>query len=288
MMLVIIDLLSDRQGVTRYMRSASSAPDVPGWPSAQRPYPDEGTTGPVPPGPGPRSDPREGPGGRREVPFGPDISWPQGFRQLDPQSRDVLESAYGTGSVYQQPAIDDYGYGDPGYADPSYEGPRTRYPDPLSRGDTGSRPAASGWSGYRSPGTAVPGYQVPDSRPQPQDFTTPPAGPRDIYPVTGAQEALPDTAPTAPTAPRSPQPAPRGWAAQDSGGAAGTGSSAYPEQWYGHPRLDDRVLGDAARADRAPDGSRPADPRPSDVRPAAPRPSDVRPAEPRPSDVRPA
>jgi len=201
MMLVIIVLLYDRQGVTRYMRSGSSAPDGPGWPSAQRPYPDGETTGPVPHGPGSRSDPREGPGGRREVPFGPDISWPQGFRQLDPQSRDVLESAYGTGSVYQQPAIDDYGYGDPGYADPSYEGPRTRYPDPLSRGDTGSRPSASSWSGYRSPGTAVPGYQLPDSRPQPQDFAAPPAGPRDIYPATGAQEALPDTAP------RSPRPA---------------------------------------------------------------------------------
>jgi hypothetical protein len=238
MMLVIIDLLSDRQGVTRYMRSGSSAPDGPSWPSAQRPYPDEGTTGPVPHGPGPRSDPREGPGGRREVPFGPDISWPQGFRQLDPQSRDVLESAYGTGSVYQQPAIDDYGYGDPGYADPSYEGPRTRYPDPLSRGDTGSRPAASSWSGYRSAGTPVPGYQLPDSRPQPQDFTAPPAGPRDsypatgAYPVTGAQEALPDTDPQAP---RGQQSASRGWAAQDSGGPAATGSSAYPEQWYGHP-----------------------------------------------------
>jgi hypothetical protein len=217
------------------------------------------------------------------VPFGPDISWPQGFRQLDPQSRDVLESAYGTGSVYQQPAIDDYGYGDPGYADPSYEGPRTRYPDPLSRGDTGSRPTASGWSGYRSPGTAVPGYQLPDSRPQPQDFTAPPAGPRDSYPVTGAQEALPDTAPPAP---RSPQSAARGWAAQDAGGAAATGSSAYPEQWYGHPRLDDRVLGDAARGDRALEGSRPADPRPADPRPADPRPADGRSADGRSAESR--
>src|ERR1700678_2777590 len=151
MMLVIIDLLSDRQGVTRYMRTGSSAPDGPGWPSAQRTYPDEGTSGQVPQGPGPRSDSREGPGGRREVPFGPEISWPQGFRQLDPQSRDVLESAYGTGSLYQQPAIDDYGYGDPGYADPSYEGRKTRSPVPSFRGDTGPRtpagPAPSGWSG---------------------------------------------------------------------------------------------------------------------------------------------
>jgi hypothetical protein len=220
------------------------------------------------------------------VPFGPEISWPQGFRQLDPQSRDVLASAYGTGSVYQQPAIDDYGYGDPGYADPSYEGPKTRYPDPSFRGDTGSRtparPPASGWPGY-----GTPGYQVPDFRSQPQDYTAAPAGPRDfpaapagprdLYPVTGAQEALPDTG---------PQPVARGWVAQDSGGPATTGSSAYPEQWYGHPRLDDRVLGDGVRGDRALDGSRPADPRPSDARSADPRPSEERSGDPRPSEER--
>jgi hypothetical protein len=282
MMLVIIDLLYDNRGVTRYMRSGSPAPDG-SWPSAQRPYPDEATSGPAPQGPGPRNDPREGPGGRREVPFGPEISWPQGFRQLDSQSRDVLESSYGTGSVYQQPAIDDYGYGDPGYADPSYEGPKTRYPDSPFRGNTGSRtpagPTASGWPGY-----AVPGYQVPDLRSQPQDFPAASAGPRDIYPVTGAQEALRDTG---------PQPPARGWAAQDSGGPAATGSSVYPEHWYGHPRPDDRALGDGVRNDRATDGSRPADgrpadPRPSDARPADLRPTDARPADPRPSDARPA
>jgi hypothetical protein len=32
-----------------------------------------------------------------EVPFGPEISWPEGFRDLDPESREVLESAYDTG-----------------------------------------------------------------------------------------------------------------------------------------------------------------------------------------------
>jgi hypothetical protein len=211
------------------------------------------------------------------VPFGPEISWPQGFRQLDSQSRDVLESSYGTGSVYQQPAIDDYGYGDPGYADPSYEGPKTRYPDSPFRGGTGSRtsagPRASGWPGY-----AMPGYQVPDLRSQPQDFPAASAGSRDIYPVTGAQEALRDTG---------PQPLAGGWAAQDSGGPTATGSSVYPEHWYGHPRLDDRVLG-GVRGDRAPDGSRPADPRPADGRSADPRPADARPADPRPADARPA
>ena len=37
------------------------------------------------------------------MPFGPEISWPYGFRQMDDESRDVQESAYGTGSLqYQQ------------------------------------------------------------------------------------------------------------------------------------------------------------------------------------------
>jgi len=102
------------------------------------------------------------------VPFGPEISWPRGFRQFDQRSRDGLESGYDTGSVYQQPAVDEAGYGDPGYADPSYDGPRTAPADPAFRDGTGSRrpsgPAAFGWSGYLQPETAVPGYQVPDFR----------------------------------------------------------------------------------------------------------------------------
>jgi hypothetical protein len=233
------------------------------------------------------------------VPFGPEISWPQGFRQLDQQSRDGLESAHDTGSVYQQPAMDDYGYGDPGYADPSYDGPKTPRADPAFPGGAGSRtpsgPAAFGWSGYRPPGTAVPGYQVPDFRDsspsgyagpgyagpgyagpasQPQDFTAASGGEHDIYPVTGAQEALPDypvTGAQEALPDTGPQPLARRWAAEDSGGPASTGSSAYPEQWSGNPRLDDRVLGDGVRGDRALDGSRPADARPADARPADPR-----------------
>jgi hypothetical protein len=84
----------------------------------------------------------------------------------------------------------------------------------------------------------VPGYQVPGFRSQPQDFTAASARPQDSNPVTGVQEALPDTAPL------SPQPLARGWAAQVSGGPAATG---------------------------APAGSRPADPRPSDRRSRDPR-----------------
>ena len=207
--------------------------------------------------------------------------------------------------------MDDFGYGDPGYADPSYDGPKTPPADPAFRGGTGSRtpsgPAASGWSGYLSPGTAVPGYQVPDfhdsprsgyaapgyaapgyaapgyaapghagpgyagSGSQAQDFTAASAGQRDIYPVTGAQEALPDYPATStqqalPDYPvtgaqealpdTGPQPLARRSDVQDSDGPAATGSSAYPEQWYGSPRLDDQ---------------RPADARPTDARPTDPR-----------------
>src|SRR5271166_3749431 len=144
MMLEIIDLLYDRQGSDRYMRSGSPAQDGGGWPSAQRPHSDEATSSPVRYGSGPGSDPHDGSGGRREVPFGPEISWPYGFRPMDSESREVLESAYGTGPVYSQPAVEDYGYGDPGYADPSYEGPRTPHGGPAFDGPAvGGRPGSS-------------------------------------------------------------------------------------------------------------------------------------------------
>ncbi len=142
----------------------------------------------------------------------------------------MLESAYGTDRVYQQPAVDDYGYGDPGYADPSYEGPRTPHGSPALNGPALNGPAfggqnggpsnavpprASGGSGYRPPEAGVPGYHVPEirdsARPgyanpgyQPQGFA-PPSGGQEIWPVTGAQEALPATGPQ-PIAATGPQP----------------------------------------------------------------------------------
>src|SRR5260370_8618685 len=144
------------------MRSGSPAQDGEGWPSSQRPYPDEATSGPVRYGSGPRSDPREGQGGRRDVPFGPEISWPYGFRQLDPESRQILESAYGTGPAHQQPAADDFGYGDPGYSDPSYEG--TPYGGHASPGQSAApraaAPPASVGSGSRLPEPLPPGYPL--------------------------------------------------------------------------------------------------------------------------------
>ena len=226
---------------------------------------------PVRYGSGPGSDPHEGPGGRQGEPFGPEISWPYGFRQMDTGSREELESAYGTGPGYQQPAVDDYGYGDPGYADPSYEGPRAphggsafggpAFGGPAFGGQNGgprnaAAPRAGGGSGYRPADTGVPGYHVPEvrdsARPgyaspgyQPQGFA-PPSGGQEIWPVTGAQEALPDTG---------PQPAAPGWGARGSGGSPQAASPAYPDQWYDNPRLNDRVLDDVPRDQPRPGGS---------------------------------
>src|SRR6266704_2368279 len=102
MMLEIIDLLygQNNRGVTRYMRSGSPANDGSDWSSAQHPHSDEtlGSRGRY--GSGARSGPQDALGsGRREAPFGPEISWPYGFRPLDAESRDVLESSYGTGPL---------------------------------------------------------------------------------------------------------------------------------------------------------------------------------------------
>ena len=276
MMLEIIDLLygQNNRGVTRYMRSGSPANDGNGWSSAQHSHSDEplGSQGRY--GSGARSEPQDPLGsGRREEPFGPEISWPYGFRKLDPQSRDVLESAYGTNPAYQQPAMDDFGYGDPGYSDPSYEGPKAPYGNsafPASNHGAGHHraghhgnggtPRDFGGAGYgpAGPSGGVPGYQVPevrdpsppayqapgfpDSGYQPQSFSPPPGSGQDIWPVTGAQEALPATG---------PQPALRD-------GSPRGGASAYPEEWYGSPRLNDR-----ASDDRTPDDRTPGDVRPS-------------------------
>src|ERR1700719_3937736 len=117
---VIIDLLDDRQGVTRYMSSGSSAHDGDAprrsrqsdGSSAQYPYRDDAMSGPGPYGPGRRSEPREVPGGRREPQFGPDISWPNGFRSLDTDSRRLLESGYGRGA---------YDHTDPSYGRGTYD-----------------------------------------------------------------------------------------------------------------------------------------------------------------------
>jgi hypothetical protein len=191
----------------------------------QRPTRDEAATGPVPYGTGPRSDPYEGTSGRREAPFGPEISWPHGFRQLDPQSREVLESAYGTGPTYQPPAMDDYG--DPGYSDPSYDGPRTSY---AGSGIPGA-PVFPGAADYRQPEARVPGYHVPDVRDSRPGYASP------GYP--GAGQASPGY-PGSGYQPRD-FPAPPSYPA----------TGAQPEQRYDNPRLTDR--GQQLSDQRSPD-----------------------------------
>ncbi len=226
------------------MRSGSSAQDGSGWPSAHHPYQNEAGSGPGPYGSGPGSDPRDSRESRDSrdsrddqggPTFGPDISWPNGFRRLDTESRRVLEAGYGTGGYrtgqydhvdprygssaaghaprrgYQQPAMDDYGYGDPGYSDPSYDGPRNQFTGPIPR------------LGYTGPQRQV-GYQP------------------DVYPTTGAQEALPATG---------PQPIAGYWTGQgpaaysDQRRSGAQDGPRYDEPRYdgGRPRQDDPRAG---------------------------------------------
>ena len=102
------------------------------------------------------------------MPFGPDISWPNGFRRMDPEARNLLEGGFGgspqgrpdagpgTGGSrpgYLQSATDDYGYGDPGYSDPSYDGPRAGLARRRQTGRrTGRLPRDPRVSGHGFPG----------------------------------------------------------------------------------------------------------------------------------------
>jgi hypothetical protein len=214
------------------------------------------------------------------VPFGPDISWPNGFRQLDAYSRRLLESGYGTGSYgqgqydpgygasghrggrgYQQPAVDDYGYGDPGYADPSYDGPRSAHDGATSPGGylgTGMPGGSLGPDGGygRSGGYQVPDYRQPSYSEPGYQYLAPSAGAGEIYPVTGAQEALPATG---------PQQIVESWAhdfdSPEFGSQPEFGGQAYPEQWYDNPRHGGQQAGGSRR-----DGPPAADPRLEGIR----------------------
>jgi hypothetical protein len=234
-------------------------------------------------GSGARGEPQDVPGAGHQASFGPEISWPYGFRPLDPESREVFESAYGTGplntsygsgaassgSVYQPPAVDDYG--DPGYSDPSYDGPAyggphagpaypaaPAYPGRPGSGFSGAPASPAGSGSPSGPGgfgtprgfgddsrrpsaDRLPGYQLPEAprvqeNPRPGYQAPPSVG--DIWPVTGAQEALPDTG---------SQPSAGG-----RHGSPRSGQGGYPDQWYDNPRLDDRALDDQRISDQRP------------------------------------
>ena len=247
---------------------------------------------PVRYGSGPGSDPHEGPGGRQEVPFGPEISWPYGFRPMDTGSREELESAYGTGPGYQQPAVDDYGYGDPGYADPSYEGPRAPHGGSAlaarrlavrrsaARTAVPGTPRRRGLAGDPATGHPTRRSRVPRAR-GPRFRTARVRKPR--LPAAGLCSAIRrpgdlagDRRPGGPPD-NGPQPPACTWyyGARGSGGSPQAASPAYPDQWYDNPRLNDRVLDDVPRDQPRPGGSWLDGPRP-DGPSAGSRPVDPR------------
>jgi hypothetical protein len=133
-------------------------------------------------------------GDQRREPFGPEVSWPTGYYDLDPyqgqsSGRQAGEMPYGehpyAAGGQQVQGVDEFGYGDPGYSDPRYEGPG--YSDPyVDQGRLGNQ-----WSGaYPTlPGAANdPRYDDPrldaftgafSTNDYPDEFSntnTPPAG----------------------------------------------------------------------------------------------------------------
>ena len=277
------------RGVIRYIRSGSPAQGSGAWPSAQRLHSGETASSAARYGSRSGSDRREGPGGRREVPFGPEISWPHGFRQLDPESREVLESAYGPDPVYQQPAMDDYGYGRP-----SDRGGMLRRRSggkvPLTPADVRNKQfsATRLRRGYDEEGVDAFLDEVEselDRLIQENEelraelaeclrggksavpaLSSPVSGSRPAMAAAVGMEAerrQPESAPrsggpSSDTATRVTSPAQQAGeqATADvrpsrSADPQASERSDYPEQWYDNSRLDDRV----------PDGSRPADPR---------------------------
>src|SRR5215469_13052094 len=106
---------------------------------------------------------------QRRVPFGPDVSWPTGYSNLEYRDGDYRYPApqppnhgehpyaafpadgYGDASGYPRPS-DDFGYGDPGYSDPGYDGPASQ-----DAGIAGTRTVR----GFVEPGQRQSGYALP-------------------------------------------------------------------------------------------------------------------------------
>ena len=144
------------------------------------------------------------PADRRRGPFGPDVSWPTGYSDLE--YRDGAYR-YPASAAAQQPAAQGQhpyaafsaaGYGDDGYSDPGYEGPAAQdagYQQP------GYPPAAPSGNGYGQPGYAGPGYgdagqielaypaPAPESRWQAWDYDQPLRYEGENEPAYPAQES---------------------------------------------------------------------------------------------------
>jgi hypothetical protein len=153
---------------------------------------------------------------RRSAPFGPDISWPTGYSDLEYRDGDYRYQSpsggqpygaqpsaapsmsmgehpyaafgnpgYGSDAGYASSSIDDFGYGDPGYSNLGYDGPASEDAGvPGTRTVRGfvepGRPDA-GYpqhfgQEYRDPGHIELAYPAPETYREPGDYQPP-----DVY-----------------------------------------------------------------------------------------------------------
>ena len=137
------------------------------------------------------------PADRRRGPFGPDISWPTGYSDLEYREGDYRYSAPAAQARAAQPPaaqgqhpyadLSAAGYGDDGYRDPGYDGPAAQdagYAQPGYPPVAPSGPSGLSGNGYGRPGHAAgPGYgnggrqtEPAYPAPAPQDYQGP-----DVY-----------------------------------------------------------------------------------------------------------
>jgi hypothetical protein len=111
------------------------------------------------------------PADQRRTPFGPDISWPTGYSDLEYRDGDYRYPApqppnhgahpyagsssdgYGDAGGYPRPSAN-FGYGDPGYSDPGYDGPASQ-----DAGIAGTRTVR----GFVETSQAQQGYALPSA-----------------------------------------------------------------------------------------------------------------------------
>jgi len=101
------------------------------------------------------------PANRGQVPFGPEVSWPNGFSQLDYQGGDYRYAAPqapalppGNHGAHPYAAFNSAGYGDDGYTDPGYQGPAAQ-----DAGIAGTRTVRGFVEGQSQTGYSQGGYQ---------------------------------------------------------------------------------------------------------------------------------
>jgi hypothetical protein len=127
------------------------------------------------------------PADRRRGPFGPDVSWPTGYSDLEYREGDYSYSASPAQAPAAQPPgahgqhpyadLSAAGYGDDGYRDAGYDGPAAQ---DAGYAQPGYPPAAPSGNGYGRPGHAAPGYgngggqiELAYPAPAPQDYQGP-------------------------------------------------------------------------------------------------------------------